>query len=248
MNSTKEQILSFLDKCDELKNCKFIMATTKIKDLLKAIVNCPELYRLFDTVTQNFDYTAEKKNCLVTVDDGVYRRSYLVLPQTVGSRLAFIFCLFVEFDRDTLNFNDFLRVYFPEDGSYFASYHAFCKTVICSLQDMLKQVFKDVLEAPDEQPSEEIAAPNADKAAILSALDIAISEERQFIYQSNLSEEDKENGMKMLSQLFKSVKTGDTELIDAMVCGYNYFILYNNCVSEGVEHLIRMIADYEREL
>ena len=109
MTDTKEQILSFLEKCEELKSCKFIMATTKIKDLLKCIVNCPELYRLFETVTRKFDYPAAKEQCLISVDDGVLPQSYVMLPQTVGARLAFIFCLLVEFDKNTLNFNDFLR-------------------------------------------------------------------------------------------------------------------------------------------
>ena len=94
MTDTKEQIKSFLDKCEELKSCKFIMATTKIKDLLKCIVNCPELYRLFEAVTKDFNYISAKSRCLVTVNDGVFTRSYVVLPDTVGQRLAFIFCLF----------------------------------------------------------------------------------------------------------------------------------------------------------
>lgn len=247
MSNTKEQIKDFLVKCDELKNCKFIMATTKIKDLLKAIVNCPELYGLFDTVTQNFDYVSAKKSCLLTVDDGIYRRHMLVLPQTIGARLAFIFCLFVEFDKDSLNFNDFLRTYFPEDGSYFASYHAFCDTVVGSLQEMLVQVYKDVLEAPDEQPQTEVA-PNPDRAALLSALDLMISEEQQFVFQSAVPDEDKEGGIRILGQLFKALKSGDVELIDALICGYNYFILFHKCVSDGVEKLIGTIAEYEKTL
>ena len=56
MSSTKEQALLFLEKCDELKKCKFIMATSKIKDILKCIVNSPDLYRLFETVTKDFSY------------------------------------------------------------------------------------------------------------------------------------------------------------------------------------------------
>ena len=252
MSSTKEQILNFIDKCEELKNCKFIMATTKIKDLLKAIVNCPELYRLFETVTQNFDYLAEKRKALVTVDDGVYKRNCVVLPQTVGTRLAFIFCLFVEFDKDTLNFNDFLRTYFPEDGSYYASYHAFCNLIINSLQDMLRQVFREQLATPDENPAQSESGdgiqPNAEKANVLSALDLLISEEQQYIFQSKIPNDDKEGGIRMLGQLFIALKRGDEELADALICGYNYFVLFHKCVSDGVERLIETIAEYEKLL
>ena len=184
MPNTKEQVLSFLEKCEELKNCKFIMATTKIKDLLKCIVNCPELYRLFETVTKNFDYPAAKSECLVSVNDGVLPTDCVVLPETVGRRLAFIFCLLVEFDKDTVNFNDFLRLYFPEDGSYFASYRAFCNIIIKGLQECVLQVFKDELDAV---PSSE---PNSDKAEILSALEMSISQEMYFIADYAMPAED----------------------------------------------------------
>ena len=87
MKSTKDQILEFLDKCDELTKCKFIMATTKIKDLLKCIVNSPELYKLFDTVTKDFNYVEQKPMCLIRDS---HNSGKVILPQTVGQRLAFI--------------------------------------------------------------------------------------------------------------------------------------------------------------
>ena len=33
VESVKRQVTEFLDKCEEIRKCKFIMATTKIKDL-----------------------------------------------------------------------------------------------------------------------------------------------------------------------------------------------------------------------
>ena len=143
--SKRAQILDFLDKCEEVKNCKFIMATTKIKDLLKSIVNSAELYELFNTVAANFDYIAAKQKCLVE-GDGVYGHSRVVLPGTVGDRLAFIFCLLVEFDRDEINFNLFLQKYYPKDSSYYASYHLFCDEVIGSLQMLVCDIYTDVLQ------------------------------------------------------------------------------------------------------
>ena len=37
----------------------------------------------------------------------------------------------------------------------------------------------------------------------------------------------------------------DEEMIDAVICGYNYFILYNRCVSDEVASLIEFISEYE---
>ncbi len=243
MSDTKEQILSFLDKCEELKSCKFIMATTKIKDLLKCIVNCPDLYRLFEAVTKDFNYLAAKSKCLVTVNDGIFTRNYVVLPDTVGQRLAFIFCLLVEFDKDNINLNDFLRQYFPEDGSYFASYQAFCNTIVKGLQDCISQVFREEIAIIEQEVEK-----NSRAGEISSALSVALSQETDFITNCKIADEEKENGLKMLTALAKNLKSGSIDNIDALLCGYSYFVLNNKCVSEGVAELIELIEAYEKTL
>lgn len=245
MADTKEQILAFLDKCEEFKTCKFIMATTKIKDLLKCIVNCPKLYRLFETVTKDFDYPAVKSSCLIKGGDSLISKNCVVLPQTVGQRLAFIFCLLFEFDRDSMNFNDFLRTYFAEDGSYFASYQAFCNTIIRSLQDCVAQVFAEELSTPS---SVSYGNSRMYSSEMASALNLAVSQEMQFVSQSLLPEEEKQNGLKILSALYKSIKDGDEDLIDACLCGYNYFALHTNCISDGITEIIKLIEEYEKVL
>lgn len=245
MNDTKEQVLSFIDACNELKKCKFIMASAKIKDILKCIVNSPDLYNLFNLATENFNYLQERSRYLVTVNDGFYSRSYVVMPQDCTRILAFSFCLLVEFDNNNLDFNEFLRRYFPEDGSYFSSFHAFCNTVIKSMQDAILQVFKDELEKPAIMP-DIVPAESAAKMSMLTAIDLAISEEKQFISTNDkISDEDKEGAFAILTQLFNAVKSNNRPLVSALVCGYNYFVLYNNCLSDGVASLIRQIAEYD---
>lgn len=241
---TKEQIKSFLNACAELKNCKFIMATTNLKDLLKRIVNCPELYRLFEAVTKDFDYLLVKSKCLITSNDGIFSKSYVLLPQTIGERLAFIFCLLVEFDRETINFNDFLRIYYPEDGSYYAGYLSFCSQIIDSLSECIEHVFRNELSAPDLKIENSLPPADYKKAEQISAIGLLISREIRYISGTELSDDDKESAVKILSGLNTAIKYGDDELIDALLCGYNYFILYNKCRSDGIEALITSIADY----
>lgn len=244
MASLKEQVSSFIGKCEELKSCKFIMATTKIKDLLKCIVNCPELYGLFEEVTKDFDYPAVKAQCLRAPSDGVYTDKRVVLPQTVGQRLAFIFCLLVEFDRNSVNFNDFLRAYFPEDGSYFASYQSFCNIIIKGLQDCVIQVFREELQAAEIEEN----VPDARAAEISSALGVALSQEIQFVTDSAVPKDDKDNGLKILTALVKAIEHGDETQIDGLVCGYNYFVLRFGCVSDGIAELLQLIEAYEKLL
>ena len=92
MEDIVAQVNDFLNKCSELKDCKFIMAPTKIKDLLKSIVNSQTLYELFASVSSGFDYLSAKSKCLVDIADGFNERGVVVLPKSTQDKLAFIFC------------------------------------------------------------------------------------------------------------------------------------------------------------
>lgn len=247
MGDAKEQILMFLTKCDELKKSKFIMATTKLKDVLKCIVNCPELYNLFSTVTKDFNYPAMKQRCLVASDDGYLAKYYITLPRSLYDRLAFLFCLLVEFDQGSINLNDFLARYFTEDGSYAASYRAFCDGIIKPLEESVMQAFEGKVKLPS--PDVKLALKkNAMKSELIAVLNLAIKEEIQHIESCHLAEEDLAGGKKILTELLNAIMEENIGYIDAIVCGYNYFVLYNRCVSEGVATLMQTIEAYENTL
>lgn len=239
METVKAQITDFLNKCEELKSCKFIMATTKIKDLLKSIVNSPELYELFNTVATGFDYPAVKQRCFI--DSG---RCRVALPDTVGERLAFIFCLLVEFDRNEINFNAFLQKYYPKDGSFYASYHLFCDEVIVSLENIICDVYRKELEA--EEPA--MIAPRAQGGvqalpqAPNGAALILINAEKEAVASSELPPEDKEAALSILTALENAVKSYDRALIQSLTCGYNYFALYTNFVSLSLSDLFNELG------
>ena len=269
METTKTQLTDFLLKCEEVKNCKFIMATTKIKDLLKSIVNSAELYELFNTVAANFDYIAAKQHCFVEAD-GVYGNSKVVLPDTIGDRLAFIFCLLVEFDRNDINFNAFLQKYYPKDGSYYASYHLFCDEVIGSLQAIICDIFHDELEdkqqaLPQSEPAPQIgyapanaayatpasvaqpavvAQPNPSAATSINVICMLIESEKENLEASPLTEEDKDAARSMLTSLAEAVRAGDKKLIKSLTCGYNYLVMQTVFVSDTLSVLFEAVGDY----
>ncbi len=245
-----------MEKCEEMKNCKFIMATTKIKDILKAIVNSEELYSLFNMVAANFDYSAAKQRCFVC-EGGEYGRCRLILPNSVGDRLAFIFCLMVEFDRNDINFNAFLQQYYPTDGSFYASYHSFCDEVIDSLINIISDIFyKELHEEPplqlpqtDMAPEEVALLPdNAHLTESKNAVLILLRSESDAVVASALSDEDKEAAEEMLSALTYAVEQGDSNLIKALTCGYNYFALYSKYDSRTLSILFEEIGALVEDL
>ena len=263
METTKTQLTEFLNKCQEVRNCKFIMATTKIKDLLKAIVNSADLYELFNTVAANFDYVAARQTCFVEAE-GAYGNSKLVLPDTIGDRLAFIFCLLVEFDRNDINFNAFLQKYYPKDGSYYASYHLFCDEIIGSLEAIVCDIYSkelygdesEALPAPERQAQLPSASPErvpvkargAKVAASINTVCLFIESEKESVENSDLSEEDKEAARTILESLSAAVKAGDAQSVKALICGYNYLALYTEFVSDGLSALFEALGDFVSSL
>lgn len=242
MESVKSQITDFLNKCAEVRNCKFIMATTKIKDLLKSIVNSAELYEVFNTVVAKFDYIAAKERCFVIAEDS-FGRSRVILPDTVGDRLAFIFCLLVEIDRGDIQINSFLQKFYPKDGSYYASYQMFCDDVIGSLESIISDIFQQDLSEPDSISAgfnrKVIAEKPVDSSTIgiINAISMLIAQELDYVAKSSLSEDDKDAAATILTRLTMAVKACDGEEINALTFGYNYFVMYTRTVSESVNML-----------
>ena len=113
---------------------------------------------------------------------------------------------------------------------------------------MLRQVFKEQLDNADERKSEAFPSVASARAKLISEISIAIEAEKQFIAGASVPDEEKANAYKMLGALLNAVKDGNEELIDALICGYNYFVLFYKCVSDGIASLIEMLAEYEETL
>jgi len=239
VETVKVQLEDFLSKCEEVRNCKFIMATSKIKDLLRSIANSAELYELFNTVVSSFDYNAAKQRCFVQ-EGGVYGAYRVILPDTVGERLAFIFCLLVEFDNDTIHFNDFLQTYYQKDGSFYASYHAFCDDIILKLEGMVEDVYHKELNSPDPQP-----APARESYATIdgaAAAHILLNAEVEALNASSVPAEDKDAGLAILAAITRALNAADFEAVKALTCGYNYFVLYTGFISGSLADLFAQLG------
>lgn len=256
MEDIVAQVNDFLNKCSELKNCKFIMAPTKIKDLLKSIVNSQTLYELFASVSSGFDYLSAKSKCLVDIADGFNERGVVVLPKSTQDKLAFIFCLLVEIDRDTINFNWFLQKYFSDDdGSFYGSYFAFCQQIIDPLEQTIAGVFQSYFKEEQEKNSkrsevgqEAAKIPESGLAQMLSTISLLIAQEKQYILESSIAFDEKEAGYKMLTEIYNALKDRKFDLANTIVSGYNYYILYNKTFSSNARTLFESIKKYEESV
>ncbi len=143
MADVKAEVAVFMARCDDLIHSKFILAETKISELLKSISVSEELCLLFKQVTEAFSYARAKEVYIAAAPDGSINKKVLILPEDLEEQIAFIFCLLVDFDTGEMDFNKFLQEFFYADGSYTEGYTAFVNQLIKPFKNAVRQALKN---------------------------------------------------------------------------------------------------------
>ena len=238
MDLERQQIDVFLEKCDDVMRSKFIIADTKISELLKSIATSDLLYAFFREITKDFDYAAAQRKYMNYAPEGSVNKRKLLFPADPAEKLAFIFCLLVDFDNKTFDLGEFLQEYFYEDGSYYESFYAFSNQVVKPFKNLIKQMFKEsrlkkIAEAePKDRPPQKKNEDVTD--AVLS--------EREQLFHSALPDSSKVDGMMILNALaIASQKDG--KAFCGLLAGYRYFIASTGFTSAFTDTLL---AEYEK--
>jgi len=160
------EIEYFFDKCDEYMRSSFILARPRLVELLKSITASRILTEAFTAVVSGFDYAKAKSRCMVTVGPKENPKHKLLLPRDPSDKLAFIFLLLCDFEKETIQFNQFLFTYFDRDGNYSAGFSAFCAEVIAPFKNIIYEAFYG---DPETLKADAIAAVQEEEAAKKSA-------------------------------------------------------------------------------
>ncbi len=122
----------FLSACESIKNCKYILAESKITALLKSIADNKRLYALFGNVLYGFDY-----NCVFSesVNGGVFS-----LPSDPASAIALVFRILLDIDSGKMSLRNFLEAYFY-GVSINESYARFCLEIIAPFESYCRAAF-----------------------------------------------------------------------------------------------------------
>ena len=136
-----EDVASFKSAADELIGSKFILAEKRISELLKTIAENPGLLALFKTALQGYNYSVEF-NKSRTASKG---KVMLVLPKNQARKIAYIFCLLMEFDTKKRNLKQFLDEYYymPQPN---ASFTAWAKDMITVFKDVTEYLYLNGIE------------------------------------------------------------------------------------------------------
>ncbi len=237
MDTGKEQIALFLRRCDELMQSKYIIADTKIGELLQSIAMSDLLYAFFRDASKHFDYAGAKRKYLNFAPYGDAQKK-LLFPEDPVERLAFVFCLFMEFDNKTMDLGWFLQEYFYEDGSFYESFYAFCNQVVKPFRNAVKQMFEEPsLRRPLRAPAPQEEA-EGERSASFDAR--CIEREKKLVYSSALAPADKVDALLLLNAL---AGAQSIQLRCALLSGYDRFA--RTC-GRNNEHIAAMRAELAR--
>lgn len=236
MDTDRRQIDLFLHKCDEVMQSKFIIADTKIGELLKSIVTSDLLYAFFRDITKDFDYDAARKKYMNYMPEGTLNKRKLLFPEDPAERLAFVFCLLVDFDSKRIDLGDFLQEYFYEDGSVYGSFYAFSNQVIKPFRNAVRTMFRT------SPKSGESAGSGSGRKELLRL----VRAERDAVFASDkLADSRKVDAMLILNALEENAEKGSCALIAALVCGYRCFAALAGWKSENAVRIVKEFGNAE---
>lgn len=144
------EIIEFINACNDFIDGKFILADIKISKLLKIISNSTSLYDLIAECMINYDF--QKEYDVAKISEG---NSCFMLPKEAHKIIPFVFCLLVEIDSKRINFNEFLKTQFPYANNQNEEYAAFSKNVIIPFRNAIANIFNIEIEKPEEKQKPE---------------------------------------------------------------------------------------------
>lgn len=124
-------IEKFLNSCDELIGCKFLVAEYKLQKMLQELANAQEICSLIGECLESFNRDREFSKSFVQDGNGEFM---FILPDEEFKILALVFCTLVDIDAKKIDFTDFVK-------RFFGTYQEFVNTMIIPFRDLIKEAF-----------------------------------------------------------------------------------------------------------
>lgn len=131
----EENIKKFIDSCDELISCKYLVAEYKIQTLLKALANAEEICELVGDCLEQFNRDREFAKAYIQDGHGDFT---FVLPEEEYKVIALVFCTLVDIDNKKIDFTDFVKRFFGNNENPFGS---FIESMIVPFRHLIAEAF-----------------------------------------------------------------------------------------------------------
>ncbi len=246
-HTIEEQVKTFANRCDDLLQAKFIVAPSKIEELLCVIAAAPALVSLFEKAVRQFDYPAAQEKYMLPSPDGTENKGILLLPDDPMDRLAFIFCLLVDIDNQEINFNLFLLTFFAGDGSYTEAFALFLSQVIRPFKTVVCEELAPTPAAPVLPAFGSARTParkvKRSRRTVFAELLPLIKAEAAALNASSLPDPDRYAGTLILNETYAAAKAADEKELKALLLGYSYFAAQTGREEKNIEKIFSLIEE-----
>ena len=103
------EIEKFLEACDDLISCKFLVAEYKIAKLLKAIASSSDICDLISECLSSYNRDREFARTYVQDSHGQF---VCLMPTEEYKIVALVFCTLADIDNKKIDFTDFVKRFF----------------------------------------------------------------------------------------------------------------------------------------
>lgn len=143
----------FNEACDETINCSYVIASGKINKLLIAIASSKPLFKLFNALTNGYNFILDFENCKFRDEKGT---PYLQPPTDAKEQVCFTFCLLYAIDTGKLELKNLLSSFYKHINGANYEYGSFCEDIIIPFQKNVNDFIQNQLS---------LAMQNAESAA-----------------------------------------------------------------------------------
>lgn len=142
-------IENFLVSCQDLIDCKFLVAEYKLQKMLQDLANASEVCSLVGECLEQFNREREFAKAFVQDGHGDY---LFVLPDEEYKIIALVFCTLMDIDAKKIDFTDFVKRFFGKNED---AYGSFVKEMIAPFRDLIAEAFGFTTAHAEEKKEEE---------------------------------------------------------------------------------------------
>lgn len=206
-----EQIENFLEACDEVCTCKFLIAEHKIQKLLAILASTAPVRDLVSECVEQFNRDKEFMRAYLQNEKGDFE---LVMPEEEYKIIALVFCTLAEIDAGNIEFADFIKRFFS-DKEGVAPYDRFVQRMMLPFRNLISEAFgyAKVGVGPAQEARRE---EDDDDDKIISFPRTKVSSAEEL---SNLCKKAQSIAVQILSEL-DSVRKDDHEIEDLKAICY----------------------------
>lgn len=208
----RAEIDKFLEACDDLLNCKFLVAEYKIQRLLQQLASASDVCSLVGECLEQFNRDREFAKTFVQDGQGDF---VCLMPSEEYKVIALVFCTLVDIENKKIDFVDFIKRFFGREENPFK---AFLDTMIVPFKKLIEEAFsyaendkdEDHLDDEDDEDEDDEDDDQIDDEVYENVQKIAVQilSELQFSRQDN----DTQNAITICKAIVKTAKMHDMEV------------------------------------